>query len=787
MHCTLRAAIQEAENINTIACCPGGFTINFTADVTTVALSIAPSGANDITSGDLNITGTISIIGTEGAQVAIDANQIDRVINVPPGGNTLTLQDLVIMNGNTAQNGGGISVANSTLTLTRVGVNGNTAQDGGGIWIDGASSFTSSQLEGNSAHGAGGGIYFLAGNPPVTVFNDLTVSGNAAVAQGGGIYTGAPLTITGGDFSDNQALGSLGVDGIGGSIYASANLTITNATLNNNSAAGSAGGALLCASTTCTLTDVMLQGNTVTNDFTNSANILGGGGIYAYLSTLNLTGSDVNGNNVAGDATLNGGGIACGFGGPGASIATSTISNNTTTGSGGGIYCDANLQVEASDIFENTAAGDGAGIYAAQAVSYSTEIDGSAIYGNTAQGDGGGVYFSRKTGTGTLTLINTFLTYNTATLDGAGLYAESSGPNDVINFCTIAANIGSGVFVENSGAVQLSMSIVANNTTNCATAIGDGGGSVGTITSADYNLDSGISCAFAATHDLSNADPLLGGMGQNGGHGLSMGLGDGSPAIDAAGSTAFPQFDERLFLRPGGSLRDIGAFEAQDVDVGISGVSLTPDTINTGDNSTLAFTVTSSASSTSTTGVLVILTLPTGVSISGLGACVQVPTTTTAYCIPPGALDPNTSIPFSVVLSGDAAGVYPLSLSVQAADHDTALADNTATTQLTVNAPIVAGSSGGSAGGTSAGSSGSSDGSSIGSSSGGTSDGSSTSGTSAGTTAGAGASSGGNPVGTPTGAKTTKSGCACTQSTPTLSEFALVAFVGVLLRRRRRG
>ncbi len=75
----------------------------------------------------------------------------------------------------------------------------------------------------------------------------------------------------------------------------------------------------------------------------------------------------------------------------------------------------------------------------------------------------------------------------------------------------------------------------------------------GTITSAGYNVDTGTSCGFgAANHDLSNTNPQLGPLQDNGGGTLTRAIAFSSPAVDSANSAAgvCPQTDQRGVARP---------------------------------------------------------------------------------------------------------------------------------------------------------------------------------------------------------------------------------------------
>jgi hypothetical protein len=78
-----------------------------------------------------------------------------------------------------------------------------------------------------------------------------------------------------------------------------------------------------------------------------------------------------------------------------------------------------------------------------------------------------------------------------------------------------------------------------------------------------FNLDSGTSCRLSQATDLSNTDPQLAKLANNGGPTQTQALQPGSPAIDHGGSSAngCPATDQRGITRPQGPASDIGAFE----------------------------------------------------------------------------------------------------------------------------------------------------------------------------------------------------------------------------------
>jgi hypothetical protein len=115
--------------------------------------------------------------------------------------------------------------------------------------------------------------------------------------------------------------------------------------------------------------------------------------------------------------------------------------------------------------------------------------------------------------------------------------------------------------IRGGGTVTAEASIIAlHATANCEFAVATLG----------HNLDDGTSCGLSVpAGDVIGVDPLLGPLGPAGGPTPTMALGEGSPAIDVAGSAGCPTTDQRGVRRPfdgdedGTAVCDIGAFEFQ--------------------------------------------------------------------------------------------------------------------------------------------------------------------------------------------------------------------------------
>jgi CSLREA domain-containing protein len=178
--CSLRAAIQEADvhpGPDEVLVPNGTFTLT----------RISPDPANDdITGGDVDITGEELVISGSGATV-INANHIDRVFE-NTASDPVTISGLAITGGLADVGGGVLNEGDAPLTLENVTISGNEATPappppaevslgGGGVAALDATVFINATVADNHAPpGAGGGIGKF-GDSQVVVFNTI-VAGN---------------------------------------------------------------------------------------------------------------------------------------------------------------------------------------------------------------------------------------------------------------------------------------------------------------------------------------------------------------------------------------------------------------------------------------------------------------------------------------------------------------------------------------------------------------------------------------------------------------------------------
>ncbi|MCX6032064.1 MAG: LamG domain-containing protein [Chloroflexi bacterium] len=359
--CSLRAAISEA---NALA---GDDTITLPAGTYTLTLAGASEDAN--ATGDLDFTTGITLNGVGASSTIIDANQLDRVVQVFAG-TTVTLNGVTLRNGKSPASGGqycwGGGVYNrGTLTITDSAVSDNVT---GSQW--------------SSAGCNGGGVY-TAGTLEIT---NSTISRNKTGDGGGGGHEG----------------------GRGGGVYIhSGTTTIQNSTISGNATGngsvseyGGHGGGVCNDGGTLEITNSTISGNTTGNGGTSDGSGGGsGGGVRNVNGTLTIRGSVIR-DNVAGDGD---------HGGSGGGVDTSNSSSGSMT------IQDSTLSGNRSG-----AGGSGNGVGGGLDVGYGTHtLTNTTISGNVTKGFGGGILITNAT----LTLAHCTITANTDDApadDGAG-------------------------------------------------------------------------------------------------------------------------------------------------------------------------------------------------------------------------------------------------------------------------------------------------------------------------------------------------------------------------------
>lgn len=407
-------------------------------------------------------------------------------------------------------------------------------------------------------------------NDSIVIGNSATVGGGAHVLgllslndstveanTGGGVYNQAGLLI----FSNSQVLSN--TQGFGVSNLGQGFLQFNGGSVSHNDAGG-----IENVNAQATLDNLTIAGNTV-----------GGGLLNDGGATMTIRFSSIFGN-----AASVGGGIT-NQGSASLSVFDSQISyNQATIGGGGGISNGATLKVERSTIDNNQAT------------------------------SGGGI---NHIGSGnTLVLKNVTISGNTVSDNGGGLYSRSSASlTNVTLTGNSASGVDTGANIFNENSLSLENSIVANPllTSSCAN---DGG----TISSLGHNLDSGTSCGLTAGSDITNANPNLGPLQDNGGLTWTHALLAGSQAIDNGNNGSCPPTDQRGVSRPQGTACDIGAYEyAATADLSISKARVGSGTANAGQAITFTVAI-SNAGPTSPISATVVDTWSPTAAVIGVDA-----------------------------------------------------------------------------------------------------------------------------------------------------------------------
>jgi len=177
------------------------------------------------------------------------------------------------------------------------------------------------------------------------------------------------------------------------------------------------------------------------------------------------------------------------------------------------------------------------------------------ISGNTASNDGGGVYNAAGI---TTTLTNDTISGNTATNNGGGLFNNGGSVNAVnVTFSADSAGVtGGGVYNAAGGSTFLTNSIL--NSAPCNAAIGDGGHNVETDNTCGFGSSDVVS---SSTINLAST---LAANGSSGPETLAIGTNSSAfEEVPVADCTILT--DERGETRPGapGASCDAGAFEDQ--------------------------------------------------------------------------------------------------------------------------------------------------------------------------------------------------------------------------------
>ena len=330
--CSLREAVLNANT------CPGPQAINLPAGG--YNLSLAGIDEDNGTTGDLDISGELTIVGT-GAP-SINGN-IERAFHILPGA-TVVFDHIWLTDGSAIEGAG--LVNEGTLTLTSFTCNYNNAvlppggmgpTMGGCIYNRGDLAIIGGQFLANTAE-FGGAIYNNQ-NANLTI-EDVNFVGNEATGNGGAINNDADadISITNSEFSMNEAAVN------GGAVWNHGTFDAFGLYFEDNHAAGNGGGYFNWVSSAGYITNSWLTLNT--------ADL--GGAVFNEEGMLHFYQSGMTANTATGGS---GGGIYNLGPAGGLLLRNTTISANTAVGGGAGLYNNGNLQLRFITVADNTPEG----------------------------------------------------------------------------------------------------------------------------------------------------------------------------------------------------------------------------------------------------------------------------------------------------------------------------------------------------------------------------------------------------------------------------------------------
>lgn len=398
--------------------------------------------------------------------------------------------------------------AKSTINLNMEGarIEYNEAEGlGGGIYFENTSLeekgydfnilLNYGTVSGNSAS-QGAGIYVSKGSigpeesqEPQTLVrlqqdntNSLIVSNNIAVSGGGGIcVVDGSLNMPNGTITSNSVSGT----GNGGGVYVeNGNFTIGDGEVSSNAlVAGMGAGVYVVGSEG--LGNFTMKGGTINNN-TNSTN--NGGGVYVHGGNFKLESGSITTNS----SGKNGGGVYINGGNFTLDSADGSITGNSAASGGGVFLNNGNFSLVTGTISDNTTTGNGAGVYLTGEDCLYVLTNGN-IQGNIASsGYGGGVYLE----------------------NGSFILAEQSTDQGSISQNSAAK--GGGVFISAGGDFTMNGGQVVGNSAE----VGDGGGVFlegGAFIQNGGSINSNVSVANGGGVCIMSSETSQGSFTMNGG------------------------------------------------------------------------------------------------------------------------------------------------------------------------------------------------------------------------------------------------------------------------------
>ncbi|MFH1502168.1 MAG: right-handed parallel beta-helix repeat-containing protein, partial [Candidatus Eisenbacteria bacterium] len=276
-------------------------------DAPTVAAGIDSAQAGDIVTlvtgtyyeYDLVMKSDITLRGETGdvTDVVIDAMYMGRVLTASSVSASTRIEDITFTHGNTNDNGGGMYLDASYLTVENCRISSNQCYQeggaGGGVYvIEGAPTFEYCQFDGNTtaSPGSGGAIHIETADPTITGCHFIS---NSAETRGGAISmvnSAAVLTYCVVRYNDAPQGAAIAA--------ASSTPTIDHCTIARNSASGSGGTLALLGTSFANIDNTIMAfgqgGGSVYTDGSgfaamNCSDVFGnvGGDYISFLSGMN--------------------------------------------------------------------------------------------------------------------------------------------------------------------------------------------------------------------------------------------------------------------------------------------------------------------------------------------------------------------------------------------------------------------------------------------------------------------------------------------------------------------
>lgn len=450
----LQTAVNESANESTIV-------MRNNAEIKNT-LSISKNITLDLNGCTLTMTGSGSVIQITGnGSLNLEDSSGNNIGKITGGNATANGGGVYIdkgtfnMTGGTISGcqsdsyGGGVYVDDdSVFNMTGGIISDCTAKNfGGGVYVCGSGKITMDNGHISDCHAntqVGGGIYFFGGTGSYTserTVKNSHITGCTAV-RGGGIYVdGGNVTISGTTVEDCTATSDQDWSS-GGGVYVDGGTTTINedTVIYNNHAPKTNGGGLGVSSSGTVIAD----GITVSkNDAINGAGICVSP-FYSNTPSLKLTNSDITNNTSTGD----GGGIWLQSTKEN-TITDSTISDNSAAGNGGGVMItnsgspdDLSLLKLSNNTIKSNNAANGGGMYV---TSSNFTAEGGDIFDNNAQ-NGGGIWVS---GISVMKMIYENIKENKATI-GGGMYLSDDNVSVTMDRVTVMGNTAT----EESGGIS---------------------------------------------------------------------------------------------------------------------------------------------------------------------------------------------------------------------------------------------------------------------------------------------------------------------------------------------